>query len=302
MPPTVSGGKAKEQTEKGIAMTLDCNARYCSIEPRLGTALSVAEAFRNITAVGARPIGMSNCLNFGSPEKPEGMYSIAESIRGLSDAARAFSAPVISGNVSLYNESINSAILPTPLIALVGLMDDASKAVPAHFQAEGDCILLLGSTDEGDIGGSEYLAQCCNIEHGALPALQYDLELNTAACVRSLIAAGLLVSCHDLSSGGLAVSLAESCFARYQSIGATLEVSETFNRPDLYIFAETGARYLLSCTPDNKAAVKEAIVAAGLPIAAEGIVGGETINISGIASLALKDAYDAWLTGLEPLF
>jgi phosphoribosylformylglycinamidine synthase II len=294
--------KNDKQIEKGVAITLDCNSRYCDIDPRHGTALSVAEACRNVTSVGAKPIGISDCLNFGSPQKPEGMWQIAESIRGLGEAARAFEVPIISGNVSLYNETNNQAILPTPEIAMVGLINDASLCVTSHFKNEGDLILLIGQTDENEIGGSEYLAWRYGLEQGKLPILDYDLELKTADCIRELINQRLLNSCHDLSSGGLAVALAEACFSRYNSIGASLEVKGQIKRPDLFIFSESGARYLVSIKKSDQEKVLKIIGKADLVISAQGNVGGKTITINGIASLDLSASYSSWQKGLEFLF
>ena len=133
-----------EAPEKGIAITLDCNSRYCGIDPRQGTALSLAEACRNLSAVGAEPIGISDCLNFGSPERPDGMWQLAEAIRGLGESARAYNLPIVSGNVSLYNETKGRPILPTPLLAVVGLMKDATRAVGAKFKDRGDALLVIG--------------------------------------------------------------------------------------------------------------------------------------------------------------
>ncbi len=289
--------------EKGVAMTLDCNSRYCGIDPRQGAALSLAEACRNIAAVGASPIGISDNLNFGSPERPEGMWQIAEAVRGLSEAARAFDVPIVSGNVSLYNETKGKPILPTPLLAVVGLIDDASLCIGAHFQHEGDAILVLGATNADDLGGSEYMAQYAGIEKGALPILNYDLELKSANLIRSLISKGLLHSCHDLSSGGLAIALAECCFGAYGRLhGATLDLQEQSGRRDGLLFAETGARYVVSCKSSDAAKVRSLAQEQGIKVSAAGTVGGKEISIKGIARLDLQKAYAAWSNGLKPLF
>lgn len=287
--------------EKGIAMTLDCNSLYCSIDPRQGVALSLAEACRNIAAVGAIPIGLSDCLNFGSPERPESMWQIAESIRGLAEACRAFEVPIVSGNVSLYNETRGKSVLPTPLLAVVGLIEDASKAIGAHFTKADDVVLLLGSTNGAELGGSEYLSQIAKIERGSLPRLDYDLEIKHANLVRSLIDRGLLRSAHDLSSGGLAVALTEACLNPYSSLGATITVPEFAGRRDGLLFAETGGRYLVSCDPKNEQEIRSLADAAGVPITAQGRVGGDYIRIEGYASLPLPQAYEQWQNGLVDL-
>lgn len=290
--------------EKGVAITLDCNSRYCGIDPRQGTALSLAEACRNISAVGADPIGISDCLNFGSPERPDGMWQLAEAIRGLGESARAFSLPIVSGNVSLYNETKGRSILPTPLLAVVGLMPDASKAVGAHFCKAGDQIVVLGECDPLEIGGSAYLAEFASIERGALPTLDYDLEMKTAACVRQLIRDGLLRSAHDVSSGGLAVALVECCVGDYAELGATItpatEVARV-GRVDGILFAESGARYILSCPPDSTEQVRAAVHKAGIAISFEGQVGGALIGIGDLASIGLSEACAVYRNGLAEL-
>ncbi|RMG41666.1 MAG: phosphoribosylformylglycinamidine synthase subunit PurL [Candidatus Dadabacteria bacterium] len=294
--------KSKANPLKGVAMTLDCNSRYCGIDPRQGAALSVVEAFRNLTAVGAEPVGISDCLNFGSPETPTGMWQIAEGIRGLGEAARALSVPVISGNVSLYNETRGKAILATPMVAMVGLVRDVSKAVPSAFQREGDIIYLLGQTDPLELGGSEYLAQEFNLEKGSLPEINYDLELKTAKLVLRLINEGLICSCHDISSGGLAVALAECCFSETGNLGASLELKADAGRRDGLLFSESGARYIVSFQPENKSRLKELIDESGVTVSGQGSVGGNMISIKDIAELDLEQAYRAWWSGLDALF
>lgn len=287
--------------EKGIAMTLDCNSRYCSIDPRQGAALSLAEACRNISAVGAFPIGISDNLNFGSPEKPEGMWQIAEAVRGLSDAARAFEVPVVSGNVSLYNETKGKPIYPTPLLAVVGLLDDASKAVGINFQADGDVVLLLGVTNGDEIGGSEYLAQYAGVEKGRLPSLNYADEIKTAAAVRDLIDRRFIKSCHDVSSGGLAVALAECCFGSYGKRGCQIKIEGYQGRKDGLLFAESGARYVVSCSAENEKKIRTRLAEAGVALSGIGTVGGASVEIKGFAKLDLEKAYAAWSEGLASL-
>jgi phosphoribosylformylglycinamidine synthase len=287
--------------EKGIAITLDCNSRYCSIDPRQGTALSLAEAIRNITAVGAHPIGISDCLNFGSPQRPEGMWQIAESIKGLGEAARAFGVPVVSGNVSLYNETKGKAVLPTPMLAVVGLIGDVSKCVTAHFQKAGDRILLVGATNEKELGGSEYLVFLAGVEKGVLPELYYDLEIRTADAVRDLIDRRLLNSCHDLSSGGLAVALSESCITPYSALGAALQVESYEGRGDSLLFAESGARYLISCEPAKEDEIRNTLQAHNLQVTLSGTVGGNCIEIGDVARINLEKACDTWRNGLTSL-
>jgi phosphoribosylformylglycinamidine synthase len=293
-----------KRTEKGIAITLDCNSVYCSLDPRQGTALTLAEACRNIAAVGAKPLALSDCLNFGSPQRPEGMWQIAEAIRGLGEASRALGVPIVSGNVSLYNETLGKAVLPTPTLVTVGLMADASKAVGIHFRSAGDKILVLGKTRVEELGGSLYLSAIHQMERGALPILDYDQEIRTADLVRSLINDRLLHSCHDVSQGGLAVALAESCFSELKAIGATISLKGegALERPDGVLFAESGGRYILSYSPKDERAIQRAIERAGVEVLGTGTVGGEQISVSGIATIALSDSFTAWSTGIMRLF
>ena len=288
--------------EKGIAMTLDCNHRYCSIDPKQGAALSVAEAVRNITAVGAEPIGISDNLNFGAPHKPTGMWQIAEGIRGLGEAARAFNVPIISGNVSLNNETNGKAISPTPLVAMVGLMKDSSHAATVYFKKEGDLVFCIGETSDEDLGGSEYLATIHGVEKGILPKLNYEKEKKTSALIVELINQGLIASCHDVGTGGLAVAFAESCMSMYGKVGASIVPVGYNGRKDGLLFAETGARYLVSCKSGNEKKFRAECEKHGVVISAEGKVGGSRIEVVGYASLDLDAAYAAWHGGLDELF
>jgi phosphoribosylformylglycinamidine synthase len=289
--------------EKGIAITLDCNSRFCSIDAHNGTAHSLAEACRNIAATGATPLGISDCLNMPSPEDPKTMYQIAHCIKGLGEAARAFEVPVVSGNVSLYNQTQGQGIQPTPTLAVVGLLEDVHRAVPSNFRRSGDVILLVGATDPTEVGGSAYLATTHGIERGALPKLDYILERKTCDGIRALIDAKLLASCHDISEGGLGIALAECCFKDYEApLGARLALTNNAGRPDGVLFAETGARFIVSCLPENAAAVKAKLAALGLTVGGEGKVGGSTITVEGIAEIDATKAFKTWFTGLDQIF
>ncbi len=287
--------------EKGIAMTLDCNSRYCDVNPKEGAALSLAEACRNIAAVGATPIGISDNLNFGNPQKPEGMWQFAEAVRGLCEAARAYKVPVVSGNVSLYNETKGTAILPTPLLAVVGLIEDASKAVGSQFVDSGDSILLLGATNPSELGGSEYQYQNEGRSYGKLPALDYALEQGTADFIRELIADRLIASCHDVSQGGVATALLECCFSSYKASGATLKMEKPQGSHEGLLFAETGARYIVSVKPEKLKEVLQRAQSRKIPVTGQGRVGGEQIAIEGVASLPVVATYNEWRQALEPL-
>ncbi len=295
--------KSDRPNQKGIAISLDCNSRFCAIDPQAGTALSLAESCRNLAATGATPIGISDCLNMPSPENPETMWQIAHSVKGLGEAARAFNIPVVSGNVSLYNQTHGQGIQPTPLLAVVGLLEDVSCAVPSQFQRDGDAIFLVGETKSDDLGGSAYLAEIHGIERGKLPSLDYALEQKTCDTIRSLSRSKLLQSCHDLSQGGLAVAFAEACFNDYTAPkGATLTLVNRQVRGDVALFSESGARFIISCSPEKADELRTVMTSAGLVIAGEGRVGGTSITIEDIATLSAAGAFQKWFGGLDEIF
>ncbi len=294
---------APDGREKGIAIALDCNSRFCAIDAHNGTAHSLAESCRNIAATGATPVGISDCLNMPSPEDPQTMWQIAGSIAGLGEAARAFGIPVVSGNVSLYNQTQGQGIQPTPTLAVVGLLEDASLAVSSGFKGADDVVLVIGETKSSDLGGSAYLAEIHGIERGALPELNYEREKRSCDAVRELIAARLLCSCHDVSQGGLAVALAECCFSDYSApLGAQVKLTDNSLRGDVALFSESGARFVISCSASNVDRVKSILSKHAIAVAGEGRVGGDTITVSNVAQITAKDAFSAWFNGLDQIF
>jgi phosphoribosylformylglycinamidine synthase len=238
-----------------------------------------------------------------SPENPETMWQIAGSIAGLGEAARAFGIPVVSGNVSLYNQTHGEGISPTPLLAVVGLLDDASLAVSSHFKTADDVVLVIGETKQTDLGGSAYLADIHGIERGALPELNYETEKRTCDAIRALIAAKLLRSCHDVSQGGLAVALAECCFSDYaQPLGVSVTLTDPSLRGDAVLFSESGARFIISCKASDVASVKKLLATHSVPVTGEGLVGGAAITLANIASVPSVQAFQAWHNGLDQIF
>ncbi|MGH7593647.1 MAG: phosphoribosylformylglycinamidine synthase subunit PurL [Gemmatimonadales bacterium] len=243
-----------------VAMTVDCNARHVLLDPYQGGKGAVAEAARNIACTGARPLGVTDCLNFGNPEKPEIFFQFVEACRGISDACRAFGTPVTGGNVSLYNQHPAGAIDPTPVVGMIGLLPDVSKAVPSHFQEPGNAILLLGTT-RGHLGGSAYWAEVLATVGGDAPAVDLAAELGLQ---RTLIAAAddrLIRSAHDLSDGGLAVALAECCIGgpwATRTLGADVDLGRHADSvTDAgWLFGEDGARALVSCSPVHVAGLQ----------------------------------------------
>ena len=236
-------------TKKGLAMTTDCNPIYCYINPYEGARIAVAEAARNLACSGARPLGVTDCLNFGNPEKPEIMWQFSEAVNGIAEACTFFGIPIIGGNVSFYNETEGNAIFPTPTIAMVGVIDDIRLYLTQQFKHEGDLIMLLGENKD-EIGGSEYIGLIHQKEAGPVPSLDMVLERRIHDCVRELGSRGILSSAHDCSDGGLAVALAECCFAVERSFGADVDLKSDM-RPDSLLFGESQSRIILSLDRKN---------------------------------------------------
>ncbi|HLV61273.1 MAG TPA: phosphoribosylformylglycinamidine synthase subunit PurL, partial [Fredinandcohnia sp.] len=282
---------------KGIAMAANGLARMVFADPYQGGVLTVAEVCRNLSVVGAEPIGLSDNLNFGNPEKPEIMWQIVQAIRGIADACRAFGVPVVSGNVSLYNETEGVAILPTPICAGVGLVPDVSKTVSSHFVAPGHEIALLGICT-GEAGGSEYVFLQFGKNVGPAPHLDVAREKAVQQAVREMVRQGLLASAHDVAEGGIAVALAE-CAA--SGVGARIRL-EGEARMDFLVFAEDPSRVLVSYAPENRAAVEAVAKAAGAPFAVIGQTGGDRLAIEGAFDLPLADVLAAWKGGLKDAF
>ncbi len=265
-------------TPSALALTADVNPVYCQLDPERGGRQAVAEAVRNLACVGAEPVGLTDCLNFGNPKNPEVAWQLQQSVLGLSAACRALDVPVISGNVSLYNETQSGlsdeagpkSIYPTPAVAMVGLIPLLGSLPESHFDQAGDRILLLGR-DGQEFGGSAWLRLLYDLEQGRPPEVDLDAELRLALLLRELIGAGLLSTAHDLSEGGLGIAAAEACFGR--GLGARLEISSP-----LELFSETQARALVACPPSHAMEVLRAADRHGVPAAEIGQVGGEDLE------------------------
>jgi phosphoribosylformylglycinamidine synthase len=263
--------------KKGLAMTLDGNGLYCYLDPRTGGASAVAEACRNLACVGARPIGVTNCLNFGNPEKPEVMWQFKKIIDGMAEACRAFGIPVTGGNVSFYNDTEGLSIHPTPVLGIVGLIDDLDKLVGPAFQAEGDVVVLLGRNSD-ELGGSEYLRVVHGLERGLPPRIDLEREKAVQEVCREAIAGGLVRSAHDLSEGGLAISTAECCILGGTRVGCALDLDDEL-RPDALLFGETHSRILLSVSEAHWPRVLGLASAKGVPAHVIGRSGGRELVI-----------------------
>ncbi|NPV26140.1 MAG: phosphoribosylformylglycinamidine synthase subunit PurL [Firmicutes bacterium] len=263
-------------TQKGLALKTDGNSRFCYLDPFRGGALAVAEAARNLVCTGARPLAITDCLNFGNPEKPEIFWQFRQAVLGMSEACRALNTPVISGNVSFYNETKGEAIYPTPVVGMVGLLTNINRRCTQGFKQEGDVILLLGN-NKGEIGGSEYLAVVHGQEAGPVPELDLDLERAVQTCCLMLIEEGWVKSAHDCSEGGLAVTLAESCISG--QIGAEIEFTSEL-RADHYLFGETPSQIVISVAPERVPLVLEAAEEFVVPVTVLGRVGGPNLKIT----------------------
>ncbi len=261
----------------GIAMTVDCNSRHVLLDPYEGGKGVVAEAARNIACTGARPLGITDCLNFGSPETPAIYFQFEEACRGISDACRAFGTPVTGGNVSLYNQSPMGAIDPTPTVGMIGLIDDVTKAVPSHFQNSGDAILMLGHRT-GHLGGSAYWAEVLDTVAGAPPAVDLAAEKALQDFLVMVAERQLLHSAHDLSDGGLAVALAECCIGGPWAttvFGATVDLARHADGvSDIgWLFGEEGASVIASCAPVHVAELQRLGATLGVRCHYLGLVG-----------------------------
>ncbi len=281
-------------TPSGLAITSDVNPVYCWLDPRRGGAQAVAEAVRNLACVGAEPVGLTDCLNFGNPENPEVSWQLREAIRGMAEACRALAVPVVSGNVSLYNETEGRSIYPTPTVAAVGTIADLAHLPAAHFVRAGDRVVLLGR-DRGEHGGAAWLRLLHDVEQGRPPEVDLDAEARLALLLRRLIADGLLTTAHDVSDGGLAICLAEAAIGG----GMGARVSAPLSPADL--FSETQARAVVACRPVALERVLRAAEEAGVPAEEGGEAGGEELRVEADgASLEapVADLARIWRTAL----
>ena len=262
-------------TKKGIAMKSDVNPFFCTFDPYRGGAIAVAEAARSVAATGARPLAITDCLNFGNPEKPEVMAQFEAAVRGIADACRALGVPVVSGNVSLYNETDGRAIPPTPTVGMVGLMEDVEKHVRVAFRKSGDLVALLGETRD-ELGASEFLRTIRGRDEGPCPEVNLDAEKRLVDLLATLAERGLVASAHDVSDGGLAVAAAEC--AMQGGLGASI-VLDSAVRTSALLFGESTGRALISFAPDDEAAVRALAREKGVPFSASGWVGGDRFRM-----------------------
>jgi phosphoribosylformylglycinamidine synthase len=308
---------------KILAATTDCNPLYCALDPREGGKIAVAEAARNLTCSGARPLAVTDCLNFGNPYKPENFWQLREAVEGVAEACRAFGTPVTGGNVSLYNESPAGVVDPTPTIGMVGLIDDEKHITTQWFKEVGDVIILVGSsmgfqptshrqdTDATLLGGSRYLKVCHGLKIGPSPHIDLAHEIKVQNAVRGLIREGLVKSAHDCSEGGLAVALAESCFNPEKLFGADINCShgpmgrrEKTSHSDVatVLFNESQSRIVISVGPADSEKTMSILGEGGVPFQQLGKVGGDELSIrlnEQIFRWRITDLYDDWWNAIR---
>ena len=274
-----------KETRRALAMTLDGNGRYCAANPREGAKLIVAEAARNVVCVGARPLAITNCLNFASPERPEVMWTFSEVIDGMAEACRVFKTPVVSGNVSFYNETEGRGILPTPVIGMIGLVEDVRRVVQHGFKQPGDLIALLGTTGD-ELSISEYASVIEGVSTeemiagGAVPQIDLQVERAVQDVCLAAAEAGLLAAAHDCSDGGLAVALAECCFSSLnrQSTGAKISLPGSLPATAM-LFSESPSRIILSFAADARTEIENIAQRENCPLTVIGEVGGSELQI-----------------------
>ena len=274
-----------------VAISVDGPGRFCYLDPYEGARLAVAEAARNVVCTGGKPLAVTNCLNFGNPEKPEVMWQFAEVVRGLSDACTALETPVTGGNVSFYNETNGRPIYPTPVIGMLGALESIEQARGMAF-AEGDSIVLLGETRDRDFGGSEYAKRVCSTVAGRPPRLDVDAELKLHRVLLEANRRGAITAVHDLSEGGLAIALAESALAGGVGAAVSLHARE----PHRKLFAESPSRAIVACPPDRVNQVLDLARRIGCAARAIGTAGGDTLDFGAFevdlaeAARAFEDA------------
>jgi phosphoribosylformylglycinamidine synthase II len=288
-------------TRRALAVSTDGNGRLVLLDPRRGAAMAVAEAARNIACAGGRPLGVTDCLNFGSPERPEILWQFAEAVEGIADACRALELPVVGGNVSFYNETSGQAILPTPIIGVVGLLEDAERLGTQWFKGDGHRVALLGP-DAVSLAGSEYLWALHRRLAGALAPLDLRLERRVQGAVQAAVEAGLVASAHDCSEGGLAVALAEACVTGPEVVGCTVSLPAAA-RPDLTLFGEGPSRVVVSVAPARAREFEGFMAESAIAWRWVGVTGGERLRLRCGATTVIDGAVaslaHAWRRGFE---
>ncbi|MBO0702698.1 MAG: phosphoribosylformylglycinamidine synthase II, partial [Candidatus Dormibacteraeota bacterium] len=289
-------------TSRAIAVTIDGNGRYCDLDPYLGAQIAVSEAARNILATGARPLAVTDCLNFANPERPEIFWQLEEAVAGIAAACRAYELPVVSGNVSLYNEAHSGGeirpIQPTPVIGMVGVLDDIEDRLPAGLQEEGHFVILVGETGD-DLGGSEYQRVVLGQEGGSPPSLDLTRERAVHDFMQEAARAGLLNSAHDVAEGGLLVALAEVCLLGGIGLRASTYQADGELRLDTQFFAESQGRFIVSSTSRAMPELQSLARRLKVELQLLGLAGGDRILFENQLEVPLASLREAWRGGLE---
>lgn len=282
-----------KESHRALSLTTDCNSRYVYLNPRRGGMIAVAEAARNVVCTGALPLAITNCLNFGNPYKPEVYWQFRESVAGIGEACRVLNTPVTGGNVSFYNESREGAVFPTPVIGMLGLIEDLKYVTTSSFKDQGDAIVVFGS-GKGHLGGSEYLHSIHGIVGGDAPEIDLDLELRTQTACLAAIQRGLVKSAHDCSDGGIAIAIAESCLQGM--VGASIDRLDTPDEgiSDRFLFAEDQSRIVITCTELNVNQLLSIAQAHRVAAKKIGSVGGQRMEMSGLVDLSCEEMLDAY--------
>jgi len=284
------------KSRKGIAAATDCNGRYCYLDPRAGGRHAVFEAARNVAAVGAKPVAITNCLNFGNPYKPEMYYTFAEAVAGIGEACRTLDTPVTGGNVSFYNEVPGAAVYPTPVIGMIGVLEDIDLRVTTPFKKPGDLIFVVGDWLL-DLGGSEYLEVIHDTIGGKLPPLDMDRERASLDFVLRVIDHGLIASCHDVSDGGVAVAVSECALAAESQLGYQVK-APVDGRPDAVWFGEGGGRFVISAAPERADRLVDLAYNAGIPFHGLGVVTDGDLEFADLGTLPRQRALTAYFDSL----
>ena len=287
-----------KETGKALSLKTDCNSRYVYLNPRRGGMIAVAESARNVACTGAVPLAITNCLNFGNPYKPEVYWQFKEAVAGIGEACRFFNTPVTGGNVSFYNESPNASVFPTPVIGMLGLLDDASLAVTSNFKHEGDVIIQLGRT-KGHIGGSEYLSVIHGIVAGDAPDVNLEEEKRLQQLLVECASGKLLRSAHDCSDGGLAVALAECCMGTGSDlVGAEIDIATDGVRSDFLLFGEDQSRVVVSAAAVDGHSLMEIARKHHVPAVVIGRVGGDRLVIGKEIDLSVSEMAQAYMRSI----
>ncbi len=287
-------------SRKGLAVKTDCNARYVYLNPRRGAAIAVAESARNVAITGARPVAITNCLNFGNPYKPENYWQFQEAIAGIGEACRALETPVTGGNVSFYNESPNAAVYPTPTIGMLGVLDDVTCAMTSHFKNVGDEIALLGVNLE-EVGGSEYLKTIHGQVTGDCPQLDLARERALQSACVEIITARLISSAHDVADGGLAVALAECCMMNEENLLGAEVALPKYHRADFALFGESQSLVIISCAPAQRESVQQICKQHNVPLHVLGKVTRDKLRIEALIEVATEKLHAAYFGAIAEI-